>query len=190
MSQKKLLIVALAVIVAFASAPLLSIAQAPQGQGQGGQGQPPADGRGRGGDARGGQGRGGGAPAQQAQMIKQIKPGIYMVTGAGGNSTVRVTDAGVIVVDSKNLGEQFYNDLVAQIKTVTPQPVKYVFITHVHQDHSGNIERFEKAGAQVIAYEGLNKNLHEAVLTGKGTRRNKENLQMQTPLTPKRRRSN
>ena len=83
MSQKKLLIVALAVIVAFASAPLLSIAQAPQGQGQWGQGQPPADGRGRGGDgrggdARGGQGRGGGAPAQQAQMIKQIKPGIYM----------------------------------------------------------------------------------------------------------------
>src|SRR5262245_62330848 len=112
MAQKKLLIVALAVIVAFASAPLLSIAQAPQGQG--GQGQPPADGRGRGGDARGGQGRGGGAPAQQAQMIKQIKPGIYMVTGAGGNSTVRVTDAGVIVVDSKNLGDQFYNDLVAR----------------------------------------------------------------------------
>src|SRR4030095_15583928 len=138
MSQNKLLIAVLAVIVAFASAPLLSIAQAPQGQGQA-----PADGRG-GRGARGGQGRGGGAPAQQAQMIKQIKPGIYMVTGAGGNSTIRVTDAGVIVVDSKNLGEQFYNDLVAQIKTVTPQPVKYVFITHVHQDHSGNIERFEK----------------------------------------------
>jgi cyclase len=162
MSQKKLLIAVLAVIVAFASAPLLSIAQAPQGQGQA-----PADGRG-GRDARGGQGRGGGAPAQQAQMIKQIKPGIYMVTGAGGNSTIRVTDAGVIVVDSKNLGEQFYNDLVAQIKTVTPQPVKYVFITHVHQDHSGNIERFEKAGAQVIANEGLNKNLHEGGPNGKG----------------------
>ena len=79
-------------------------------------------------------------------MIKQIKPGLYMVTGAGGNSTVRVTDQGVILVDTKNLGENFYNDLVAQIKTVTHQPVKYVVVTHVHQDHSGNIGRFVKAG--------------------------------------------
>jgi glyoxylase-like metal-dependent hydrolase (beta-lactamase superfamily II) len=91
-----------------------------------------------------------------------------MVTGAGGNSTVRVTDQGVILVDTKNLGDQFYNDLVAQIKTVTPQPVKYAIITHVHQDHSGNIERFEKAGTEVVAYEGLNKNLHEGGPNGKG----------------------
>ena len=57
--------------------------------------------------------------------IKQIKPGLYMVTGNGGNSTVRVTDQGVILVDTKNLGDQFYNELVALIKTVSPQPVKY-----------------------------------------------------------------
>jgi cyclase len=101
-------------------------------------------------------------------MIKEVKPGVYMVTGAGGNSTVRVTDQGVILVDTKNLGDQFYNDLLAQIKTVTPQPVKYAFVTHVHQDHAGNIERFEKAGVQVIAYEGLNKNLHEGGPNGKG----------------------
>ena len=95
---------------------------------------------------------------QQDLLIRTISG--LMVTGAGGNSTVRVTDQGVILVDTKNLGDQFYNDLVAQIKTVSPQPVKYAIVTHVHQDHSGNIERFEKAGAQVIAYEGLNKNLH------------------------------
>src|SRR5881396_71611 len=165
MSQKKVLLMVLAVMVALAAAPLSSFAQAPQGQ------QPPADGQrrgggrgrgdGQGGAQQGGQAapRGGGAPQAQAQMIKQIKPGLYMVTGAGGNSTVRVSDQGVILVDTKNLGDQFYNDLVAQIKTVTPLPVKYAIVTHVHQDHAGNIERFEKAGAQVIAFEGLNKNL-------------------------------
>ena len=91
-----------------------------------------------------------------------------MVINGGGNSTVRVADQGVILVDTKNLGDQLYNDLVAQIKTVTPQPVKYAIVTHVHQDHSGNIERFEKAGVQVIAYEGLNKNLHVGGANGKG----------------------
>jgi glyoxylase-like metal-dependent hydrolase (beta-lactamase superfamily II) len=100
--------------------------------------------------------------------IKQVKPGLYMVTGFGGNSTVRVTDEGVILVDTKNLGDGPFNDLVAQIKTVTPQPVKYVFVTHVHQDHAGNIGRFVKAGAQVITHEGLKKNLETGGADGKG----------------------
>jgi len=158
------------------------MAQAPQGQGRGGGGRG-GDGQGRGGDARGGQGgRGGGdarggqagqaargaAPPPAPITIKQVKPGLYMVINGGGNSTVRVTDQGVILVDTKNLGDQFYNDLVAQIKTVTPQPIKYAIVTHVHQDHAGNIERFEKAGVPVIVYEGLNQNLHVGGPNGKG----------------------
>ena len=162
MSQKKLTIMILALVIALAALPLFTLAQvqqAPAGQ------QPPAGG----GQGRDGAQGGRGAAAQAAgQAIKQIKPGIYMVTGAGGNSTVRVSDEGAILVDTKNLGDQFYNDLLAQIKTVTPKPVKYAIVTHVHQDHSGNIERFEKAGAQVIAFEGLNRNLHVGHTDGKG----------------------
>ena len=105
-------------------------------------------------------------PAPMA--IKQVKPGLYMVTGFGGNSTVRVTDQGVILVDTKNLGDGPFNDLVAQIKTVTNQPVKFVFVTHVHQDHAGNIGRFVKAGAEVITHEGLKKNLETGGVDGKG----------------------
>lgn len=105
-------------------------------------------------------------PAPMA--IKQVKPGLYMVTGFGGNSTVRVTDQGVILVDTKNLGDGPFNDLVAQIKTVTMQPVKFVFVTHVHQDHAGNIGRFVKAGAEVITHEGLKRNLETGGADGKG----------------------
>jgi glyoxylase-like metal-dependent hydrolase (beta-lactamase superfamily II) len=104
-------------------------------------------------------GRRGGGPPAAPPAIKQVKPGVYMVTGIGGNTTVRVTDQGLIVVDTKNRGDENYDALMAQIKTVSTAPVKYVFITHHHQDHSGNIGNFEKAGAQVIATENLNKNL-------------------------------
>jgi glyoxylase-like metal-dependent hydrolase (beta-lactamase superfamily II) len=100
---------------------------------------------------RGGRGA---APPPAPQKIMQIKPNLYIVTGAGGNSTVRVTKAGIILVDTKNLGDQFYNDLVAQIKTVSSEPVKEVIITHVHQDHSGNTGKFIEAGARVTANEG------------------------------------
>jgi cyclase len=94
------------------------------------------------------------APPPAPQKITQIKPNLYIVTGAGGNSTVRVTKAGIILVDTKNLGDQFYSDLVTQIKTVSNQPVKEVIITHVHQDHSGNTGKFIEAGARVTANEG------------------------------------
>jgi cyclase len=96
----------------------------------------------------------GAAPPPAPQKIAQIKPNLYIVTGAGGNSTVRVTKAGIILVDTKNLGDQFYNDLLAQIKTVSDQPVKEVIITHVHQDHSGNTGKFIEGGARVTANEG------------------------------------
>src|SRR5688572_27862363 len=110
-----------------------------------------------------------GGQAPPAPMaIKQVKPGLYMVTGFGGNSTVRVTDQGVILVDTKNLGEGPYNDLVRLIRSVTDQPVRYVFVTHVHQDHSGNIGRFVKAGAEVITHDGLKRNLETGGLDGKG----------------------
>lgn len=103
---------------------------------------------------------GGGRGGQQApQAIKQVKPGFYMVTGGGGNSSVRVASDGIILVDTKNLGDAFQTALVDQIKTVSTQPVKYVFITHHHQDHSGNIGKFVEAGAQVIAHENLKTNL-------------------------------
>jgi len=169
MFQKKGITIFLAVAIALALTPFVSTAQAPQGQQPPAGGQRPARGEGRGeGQPARGDAAGRGAQAPPAQAIKQVKPGVYMVINGGGNSTVRVTDQGVLLVDTKNLGEQFYNDLLAQIKTVTPQPVKYAFVTHVHQDHAGNIERFEKAGVPVVAYEGLNKNLHVGGPNGKG----------------------
>src|SRR6516162_10740513 len=158
MSHKKLFVL-IFTLLALAAVPVMSFAQAQGRGGAAGQGS----GRGR------GSGSGQRAAAPPAPItIKQVKPGLYMVINGGGNSTVRVTDQGVVVVDTKNLGDQFYNDLMAQIKTVTTQPVKYAIVTHVHQDHAGNIERFEKAGVPVIANDGLNKNLHEGGPNGKG----------------------
>jgi cyclase len=107
--------------------------------------------------APGQQGRGG-APAA-AQATQQIKPGLFVITGAGGNTTVRITPEGLIVVDTKNLGDPFYTALAEQIKAISPLPVKFVVVTHHHQDHSGNIQRFLDAGATVIAHENLKTNL-------------------------------
>jgi len=98
----------------------------------------------------------GGPPVQP---IQQMKTGLYMIAGAGANSEVRITNEGLIVVDGKLPGEQNYNALMEQIKSVSSQPIKYLIVTHHHQDHTGNNDRFLAAGVQVIGHENLKKNL-------------------------------
>src|SRR5215467_13862542 len=102
--------------------------------------------------------RGGGrgnAPGQTVEKIKMLKPNLYEVTGGGANTLIRVTDQGLIVVDTKNPGDENYNRLMEEIKSVTSQPVKYVINTHHHPDHVGNNQKFIDAGAQIVDLEAL-----------------------------------
>jgi cyclase len=128
MSVKRLLILSLAAIICFLS--FTTFAQ------------------------RGG-GRGGPAAGQTVEKIKLLKPNLYEITGGGANTIVRVTNQGLIVVDTKNPSDENFNRLMEEIKSVTDQPVKYVINTHHHPDHVGNNQKFIDAGAQVVALEAL-----------------------------------
>jgi glyoxylase-like metal-dependent hydrolase (beta-lactamase superfamily II) len=61
----------------------------------------------------------------------------------------------LILVDTKNPGDENYNRVMEEIRSVSNQPVKYVFNTHHHPDHVGNNQKFIDAGATVIALEAL-----------------------------------
>jgi cyclase len=103
--------------------------------------------------------QGRGAADDPVAKIRLLKPNLYMITGGGANTLVRVTPAGVIVVDTKNPGENRYDRIVEEIKSVTDQPVKYVFNTHHHPDHVGNNKQFIDAGATIIAVDTLKTNM-------------------------------
>jgi beta-lactamase superfamily II metal-dependent hydrolase len=72
--------------------------------------------------------------------LSKVKDDLYMIEGDGGNVAVYVTSEGVILVDDKY--EQDHDGIVAQVKSVTPLPVKYVLSTHYHADHSGGNAKF------------------------------------------------
>jgi cyclase len=103
--------------------------------------------------------QGRGAAEDPVAKIRLLKPNLYMITGGGANTLVRVTPAGVIVVDTKNPGENRYDRMMEEIKSVTDQPVKYVLNTHHHPDHVGNNKQFIDAGATVIALDALKTNM-------------------------------
>ncbi len=102
--------------------------------------------------------RGGGrgpAAGQTVEKIRELKTNLYMITGGGANTLVRVTPDGIIVVDTKNPSDMNYMRLVEEITSVSKAPVKIVLNTHHHPDHVGNNQKFIDAGAQVVALEAL-----------------------------------
>jgi len=106
-----------------------------------------------------GGGRGGPKAGATVEKIRLLKPNLYMVTGGGANTLIRVTPEGLIVVDTKNPGDDNYNRLMEEIKSVSNLPVKYVLNTHHHPDHVGTNQKFIDAGAQVVALEALKTNM-------------------------------
>src|SRR5919201_95011 len=83
--------------------------------------------------AQRGGGRGGPAAGQTVEKIKMLKPNLYEITGGGANTLIRVTNQGLIVVDTKNPAtpeNDHFARVMEEIRSVTDQPVKYVINTH------------------------------------------------------------
>ena len=88
----------------------------------------------------------GDAAAQTAANIEvlQLRPNFYMIAGAGGNVGFQIGADGAVVVDS---GQASTADaVVAAIKKVTKQPIRYLINTSADADHVGGNAAVAKAG--------------------------------------------
>jgi glyoxylase-like metal-dependent hydrolase (beta-lactamase superfamily II) len=109
------------------------------------------------------------APAARAAQAEEIEPlplqqvadRIWFVQGQAAlgspanrnfisNAGFIVTDDGVVVIDA--LGSPaLAQALLAAIRRVTDQPVRFVIVTHYHADHIYGLQVFKALGATVIA---------------------------------------
>jgi len=95
---------------------------------------------------------GGHAIAQQDQDFSkveidavQVRSNLYMLVGAGGNTTIQFGDEGVMVVDTQFA--PMSDKILRAIKQIAgDRPIRYVVNTHVHGDHIGGNEPIAKAG--------------------------------------------
>ena len=87
------------------------------------------------------------APVSATDPIEifPLRGNVYMLVGAGANTTVQVGADGVVVVDSKLQGASAR--LLAAIATLSDKPIRYVINTHVHVDAMGGNEAVAAAGA-------------------------------------------
>ncbi|MBI2370533.1 MAG: MBL fold metallo-hydrolase [Deltaproteobacteria bacterium] len=78
---------------------------------------------------------------------------LFMTPRGGPNASFVVTPAGVVVVDSL-VTPALARRLLAEIRKVTPLPVRYVINTHEHSDHVFGNQVFSPP-AEIIAHENV-----------------------------------
>jgi cyclase len=103
-------------------------------------------------------------PRLQAQNFDTIQVravpvagSVHMLVGTGGNIGVVVGTDAVFVVD-----DQFAPlspKILAAIRSITADPVRFVVNTHWHFDHTGGNENMQKAGALIFAHENVRRRM-------------------------------
>ncbi len=85
--------------------------------------------------------------------LVKVKDDLYVIHNdfVPGNVTALITNEGVVLVDDKF--EVDHDSILAELKKVTSQPVKYVINTHHHGDHSGGNAKLQQLNVQVLASE-------------------------------------
>jgi len=79
--------------------------------------------------------------------VLPVQGNVYMLVGDGGNITVQIGKQGVLLVDTGVA--QMSDQLVAQIRKMTNEPIRYIINTHAHADHTGGNEKIGKAGVTI-----------------------------------------
>lgn len=89
--------------------------------------------------------------------VEQLAPGVAVLFGAGGNIGLSYGEDGNILID-----DQFaplVPKIVAAVRTVDPDPIRFVINTHWHGDHTGGNEALGGQGAVIVAQDNVRRRL-------------------------------
>jgi glyoxylase-like metal-dependent hydrolase (beta-lactamase superfamily II) len=94
----------------------------------------------------------------------EVRDGIYMLIGAGGNIGVSVGEDGVFLID-----DQFApltEKIKAAIAKLSDQPIRFLINTHWHYDHTGGNENLGKENVLIVAHDNVHKRMSVDTLIG------------------------
>lgn len=89
-----------------------------------------------------------------------VKTGLYVISGGGGNTLMRFSANGLILVDGKLPGN--YRALMSQVRKLNKLgdlSVRVLIVTDHRENHTGNNAQFVAAGVPIVAQENARKRL-------------------------------
>lgn len=96
----------------------------------------------------------GSAPSPEPELVvHQLRPGLHVISGDGGNVAVWHGPDGTVVVDDGVA--PLAPRLLAAVENIAPGPVRFVISTHWHPDHTGGNEHFGGSGSLLVAHDNV-----------------------------------
>jgi cyclase len=89
--------------------------------------------------------------------IERVAPGVAILFGRGGNVGLSYGNDGNVLIDDQYapLSER----ILAAVRSVDPDPVRFVINTHWHGDHTGGNENIGRAGAVIVAHDNVRRRM-------------------------------
>jgi glyoxylase-like metal-dependent hydrolase (beta-lactamase superfamily II) len=97
---------------------------------------------------------------RKGYLVKELKPGIFMITDGAYESVFATTGKGVVLFDAP---PSFAQHIVNAVSETTKEPIVELVYTHLHVDHIGGASLVlqSKPGVQILAESGTAEFLRE-----------------------------
>jgi glyoxylase-like metal-dependent hydrolase (beta-lactamase superfamily II) len=92
-------------------------------------------------------------PPNPEIRVERIAPGVAVLFGRGGNIGVSYGPDGNILIDDQYAPAT--ERVVAAVRTLDADPIRFVINTHWHGDHTGGNENLGRAGTIIFAHDNV-----------------------------------
>jgi cyclase len=96
------------------------------------------------------------APAPQVR-VERVAPGVAVLFGRGGNVGLSYGADGNVLIDDQYA--PMTDRILAAVRSVDPDPVRFVVNTHWHGDHTGGNENLGRGGTVVVAHDNVRRRM-------------------------------
>lgn len=89
--------------------------------------------------------------------VHPVSGNVSYIEGSGGNIGLFTGDDGVFLIDDQYA--PLTDKIVAAIRTVSSEPIRFLVNTHMHPDHVGGNENFGKMGTTIFGHDNVRRQM-------------------------------
>ena len=89
--------------------------------------------------------------------VHAVAGNVYFLEGRGGNIGMCAGEDGVFLIDDQYA--PLTDKIVAAVRTVSNEPIRFLVNTHMHPDHTGGNENFGKMGTIIFGHDNVRKQM-------------------------------